>query len=214
MRQMKFVIMPPAKGERFVKFKMAKNSVFAQLLRANWYVSGFIGVLMGLIGVISMPPGYRLFGTIMGIPFLIVCFIRFRQQWDEPGPMRTEEVLQKMRKLTWDQFSAEIEVALLRDGFAVKRIDMQEADFHITADGKTALVSCRRWKVPNTGIEPLRELHKAVVREGVDEGYYVTAGEYTDNALKFASEKKLKLIHDMPLVKLLKELRYTETGKV
>ena len=197
-----------------MKFKMAKNSVFAQLLRANWYVSGFIGAFMGLIGVVSMPPGYRPFGAIMGIPFLIICFIRFRQQWDEPGPMRTEEVLQTMRKLSWDQFAAEVEAALLRDGFAVTRIDLPEADFSITADGRTALVSCKRWKVVNTGVEPLKQLQKAVEKQDANEGFYITAGEYSQTALSFAAEKKIRLINGMPLVKLLRELKYTETGKI
>lgn len=197
-----------------MKFKMSKNSVFAKLLRADWYVSAFFGVFLGLIGIASMPPGHREFGIIMGIPFLIIAVIRFRQQWDEPSPMRTDEVLMKMRKLSWEQFSAEVEAALLRDGYAVKRVDMPEADFAITADNRTSLVACRRWKVPNTGVEPLRDLHKAVQREGAYEGYYITSGEYTMTAEKFASEKKLKLIHGMPLVKLLRELRYTETGKL
>ncbi|GGI17232.1 MAG: restriction endonuclease [Oxalicibacterium faecigallinarum] len=197
-----------------MKFKMAKNSVFAQLLRANWYVSGFIGAFMGLIGVVSMPPGYRLFGTIMGIPFIIISFIRFKQQWDEPGPMRTEEVLQAMRKLNWEQFSAEVEMALVRDGYVVKRLNTPDADFEIKADGRTALVSCKRWRVVNTGIEPLKELQKAVEKQGATEGFYITAGEYTQTALNFAAEKKIRLINGMPLVKLLRELRYTETGKV
>ena len=197
-----------------MKLKMAKNSVFAVLLRSNWWVSGVVGLVLGLIGVVSMPPGYRLFGTIMGIPFLIISMVRFKQQWDEPGPMRTEEVLQKMRKLSWDQFAAEVEAALLRDGFAVTRVQMAEADFSITADGRTALVACKRWKVPNTGVEPLRELHKAVQREGAHEGFYITSGEYTDTAIRFAAEKNIRLVNGMPLVKLLRELRYTETGKV
>src|SRR5690606_33806513 len=107
MRTPNFAIMPPAKESLSVKLKMAKNSVFAVLLRSNWWVSGVVGLVLGLIGVVSMPPGYRLFGTIMGIPFLIISMVRFKQQWDEPGPMRTEEVLQKMRKLSWDQFAVE-----------------------------------------------------------------------------------------------------------
>jgi len=206
-----FAIMPPAKESLFVKMKMSKNSVFAVLMRSNWWVSGVVAVVLGLIGIISMPPGYRLFGTIMGIPFLLISLVRFKQQWNEPGPMRTEEVLQKMRKLNWEQFAVEVEAALRRDGFSIARVQMAEADFSITADGRTALVACKRWKVPTTGVDPLRELHKAVQREGADEGFYITAGEYTDTAIRFAAEHNIRLINGMPLVKLLRELKYTES---
>lgn len=187
--------------------KMAKNSLFAVLLRSPWWISGLVSSLLALIGWISMPPGYGVYGLMTGAPFAIICALALKKQWGTPGQASTDKGLERIRALSWRDFATEIEAALQRDGFEVKRVDMPEADFAITADGRTALVSCRRWKVATTGIEPLRELHNAVQRDGLYDAFYITAGAFTPNAMDFAVEKKMRLLHGPALVKLMREMK-------
>jgi restriction system protein len=186
---------------------MAKNSIFAILLRSPWWVSGLVAIALALIGLALMPPGYRIYGVLTGVPFMIVCIAALRKQWGTPSKSRTAEMLEKIRALSWRDFADEIEVALRRDGFDVTRVDMPEADFSITSEGRTALVSCRRWKVASTGVEPLRELHKAVERDGLNDALYVTTGEFTQTAMEFAVEKKIRLVRGAALAKLMRKMK-------
>jgi restriction system protein len=186
---------------------MAKNSIFAILLRSPWWVSGLVAIALALIGLALMPPGYRIYGMLTGVPFSVICIAALKKQWGTPGKARTAEMLEKIRALSWREFADEIEVAFRRDGFDVKRVEMAEADFSVTSEGRTALVSCRRWKVANTGIEPLRELWKAVERDGLYDALYVTTGEFTQTAMEFAVEKKIRLIRGAALAKLMREMK-------
>lgn len=192
---------------------MAKNSIFAILLRSPWWVSGLVSLALALVGWVLMPPGYGVYGMATGVPFAIVCVMALKKQWGTPSRARTTAMLKQIRALSWRDFSDEIERALRRDGFEVKRVDMPEADFSITSDGRTALVSCRRWKVASTGVEPLRELCKAVERDGLYDAFYVTAGEFTPKAMDFAAEKKMRLLHDATLVKLMREMKSERSDK-
>jgi restriction system protein len=65
------------------------------------------------------------------------------------------------------------------------------------------LVSCKRWKVARTGIEPLRDLYAAKDAREAHECIYIAAGEITDNARKFAAEKKMRLLYGAELAQLL-----------
>lgn len=190
-----------------MKLKMAKNSIFAILLRSPWWVSGLVAIALALIGMALMPPGYRIYGMLTGVPFTVICVAALKKQWGTPSKARTAAMMEKIRALSWREFADEIEVALRRDGFDVKRIDMPEADFAITSDGRTALVSCRRWKVASTGVEPLRELCNAVERGGLYDALYVTTGEFTQTAMEFAVEKKIRLIRGPALAKLMREMK-------
>ncbi len=194
-----------------MKLRMSKNSIFAILLRSPWWVSGGIAAIIALIGWAAMPPGYRIYGMLSGIPFTVVCVVAFKRQWGTPGAARTAETLQRAREMSWRDFSAEIEVALRRDGFEVKRVEMPEADFSITSNGRTALVSCKRWKVASAGVEPLRELHAAVERAGAHDSFYITAGEFTQKAMQFAVDKKMRLVRGAALAKLLREMKTGST---
>lgn len=190
--------------------RMAKNSIFAILLRSPWWVSGLVSLALALVGWFLMPPGYGIYGVATGVPFAIVCAMALKKQWGTPSRARTTAMLEQIRALSWRDFSDEIERALQRDGFEVKRVDMPEADFSITSDGRTALVSCRRWKVASTGIEPLRELCRVVERDGFYDAFYVTAGEFTSKAMDFAVEKKMRLLHGAALVKLMRGMKQGE----
>ena len=77
------------------------------------------------------------------------------------------------------------------------------ADFELRKGGRVALASCKRWKVAQTGIEPLRELVLAREAAGAQECIYVSAGELSQNARQFAAQKQIRLLCDAELAQLL-----------
>ena len=56
------------------------------------------------------------------------------------------------------------------------------ANFEITKEGRTALVNCKRWKVAQTGVGALYDLHAMKEARNAHECIYMAAGEITDNA--------------------------------
>ena len=66
-----------------------------------------------------------------------------------------------------------------------------------------SIACCKRWKVANTGVGPLRGLHEAMRARDADECIYVAAGDFTANARAFATEKAIRLLNGAALVKLV-----------
>jgi len=191
-----------------MKWKMSGNSVFAILLRARCWVSGLIAAFVALLGYAVLPHPYKLFGAMTSMPFWIVSLIAAWRQMRAPRSAYVEHRLQVFRGLSRPDFAAGVERALVRDGFVVSRLDQPHADFSIlSADQRKGLVSCKRWKAPTTGVEPLRELHQAVIAAGGHECVYFSTGNFTPNAIHFAAEKKIRLVHGAALVRLLREIK-------
>lgn len=186
--------------------KMNKNSAFALLLRVQWWVSGGIALIIAILAWALLPKQYAMYGMFVGMPFLIVSIMVMWRKRGEPSAARVDIIMLAVRMMSWKNFSAEIERALVNDGFEVTRIDQPHADFAITSSGRKALVSCKRWKAASNGVEPLRDLHNAVTADGADYSFYITAGEFTPNALQFAVDHKMRLVHGAGLAKLLREM--------
>jgi restriction endonuclease Mrr len=56
-------------------------------------------------------------------------------------------------------------------------------------------------------VEPLRDLHQAMQQSGGQECIFITTGSFTDNAIAYAAEKKMRLLHGVALVTFLRELK-------
>ena len=186
-----------------MKFRMAKDSLFAILLRSRWWIS--IAIAAGIVAVVrlvlpAVPVGYAVFAAL---PFLVIGGIAGWRQLRRPSAARVVGTLESVRAMSWGDFSSALEDAFRRDGYTVSRLAGAAADFELTKAGRVSLVACKRWKVARTGIEPLRELHEATRAREAQECIYVATGEITDGARKFAAEKSIRIVHGPDLAKLL-----------
>ncbi|MDH5541128.1 MAG: restriction endonuclease, partial [Rhizobacter sp.] len=129
-----------------MKLKMAKNSLFAILLRSPWWVSAAIGVALAALAAALMPREYRLVGAMSALPFVVIAGLAARSQWRAPSAARIVLTLQATSALTWPAFADLLEQAFRRDRFAVERRGAGAADFALQRDGRQMLVSARRWK--------------------------------------------------------------------
>ncbi len=148
----------------------------------------------------DIPEAYALF---VALPFLVIGCVAGWRQLRAPGTEQVAATLESLRAQSWDEFSAALEGAFRRDGYEVARLRGAGADFQLTKGGRVSLVGCKRWKVARAGIEPLRELEAAKQARDAYECIYVAAGEITENARAFAAERKIRLLHDAELAKLL-----------
>jgi restriction system protein len=189
-----------------MKWQMSENSVFAMLLRSPWWISaGVAGVVAGT-AIALLPSAYKVLGATVGIPFAVIAGITFWRQWQMPSATRIDRTLETLRAMSRSDFVSAVEAAYAKNGYTVKRIDDAHADLELQQEWRTALVSCKRWKVARVGVEPLRQLLAAKEAREVRESIFVTTGEITETARKFAAENSIRLVGGSELARLLPEL--------
>jgi restriction system protein len=196
---------------------VAKRSLFAILSRSPWWLSVLIaaGVFMA---VRQFMPDYAALASTL--PFLAIAGYAGWRQMRAPSAERGADSLAALRALPWRVFAARIEEAFRRDGHAVAALAGSAADYELRKSGRVALLGCKRWKVAQTGVEPLRELLQAKQAANAGECIYVTAGELSPNARQFAAQNGIRLLCEAELVAFLarsgegKRKRPARTGKV
>jgi len=73
-------------------------------------------------------------------------------------------------------------------------------------DLSSVLVHCKPWDAYRVGINPVRELHGAMVAASVAEGVLVTSGRFTKEAADFAAKHNIRLIDGTTLLAKLADL--------
>jgi restriction system protein len=184
---------------------MAENSLFAILLRSAWWISVLVAAGIVLVSRIALPDKYFVFGAVAAVPFVVIACIALWRQLQKPSAARVATTLESVVAMNWKDFSAAMESAFRRDGYEVSRIDAAGADFEMRKEGRKTLVNCKRWKVGRTGVEPLRDLLIARDRREADEVVYVATGQVTEQAVRYAAEKRIRLMQGEDLALLLRK---------
>ena len=179
---------------------MAKRSLFAILSRSPWWLSVLIAAAL-FMAVRQFMPDYAALAATL--PFLGIAGYAGWRQSRLPNQERVAEMLAALRAMSWQEFAAIMEVAFRSDGYTVVALTRGAADFELRKSGRVALAGCKRWKVAQTGIEPLRELVLAKESAGAQECIYVAAGDLSQNAKQFAAQKEIRLLCDTELAQFL-----------
>lgn len=187
-----------------MKLKMSPNSLFAVLLRSPWWISFALAAAVALGVRLALPTHLQLFALFSAIPFFVVGSIAAWKQLRAPSAARVAGTLGALGAMSWSQLADTMEEAFRRDGHQVTRLSGQAADFELTKAGRTTLVSCRRWKAARTGVEPLRELHAAMVRRDAASGLYLALGEPSEQASRFAADHGIEILRGERLAVMLR----------
>jgi len=190
---------------------MAKESLFSILSRSPWWLSVLIAAVM-FAGVRLILPDIvpDIAAFFAALPFLGIAGYALWRQLRAPSVANVAEILGRLRAMAWEDFSALIAEAFRRDGYTVTAIPGSAADLELRRNGRVAVVSCKRWKVAQTGAGPLRELYAARQARDAQECIYVATGDFTANARAYATEKAIRLLHDAALATLVARV---ERGK-
>jgi restriction system protein len=185
-----------AKRKPAVQFRMNKNSLFAILSRSPWWVSFLIAAAMFMAVRQFLPDYAAAFSTL---PFIGIAGYAGWRQLRAPSPERIATILEDLRVMSWQTFSAKMEAAFRADGYAVAAVAGDAADFELRKDGRVALVACKRWKVAQAGIAPLRELVGAKEAVGAHDCIYVAAGGLSPNARDYAARERIRVLEGADL---------------
>ena len=186
-----------------MKLKLAKNSLFAVLLRSPWWVSLCLVAAIAAAAWALLPPAHAPYGVLGASPFLVIAALAARRQWRQPSPTQVEQTLQRLAAMNWQEAAAAVDAGLRRDGYAPTALAGHGADFTAERAGRTVLISCKRWKAASIGIEPLRALHTALEAADASEGWYLAIGSASAAAQRFAGEHRLRLVQGVDLVRLV-----------
>jgi restriction system protein len=185
---------------------MAKNSLFAVLLRSPWWMSIAIASALALLAGALLPPAYRLVGALSALPFVVIGALAARRQWRLPSDAQVSRTVQSVRAMAWPEFAGRLEAAFQRDGYSVKRSAVAPVDFELERAGRRMLVCARRWKSARTGIEVLRALQAARDAAGAPDALCICLGDLTDNAQPFAAEHRIAVWQSAELAQALRGL--------
>ena len=186
-----------------MKFKMSENSLFAVLLRAPWWVSFMVMSVFALAATALLPREYVPFGVMGAFPFLVIGCIAAWRQWHAPSPVALTQVLERIASMPWREFAQTVEQAAEAKAYTVTRLNGSAADFRLEKDGRTTLLSCKRWKAANQGVETLRELKAAMASSDARAGLFLSLTPVSSAAQQLAKAEGIDLLSDAALAQWL-----------
>ena len=186
-----------------MKLKMAKNSLFAILLRSPWWISFAVVLVIAMASGALLPTQYVVFGLMGALPFMVIGVIAAYRQFRAPSQQHVDQTLEQIAAMPWRDFCRTLEQAFVAKGYQVSRLEQGTADLELHKGAQTTLVSARRWKAASHGVEPLRVLDQARQSKDASHCVYITLGELGEASRRFAEKQAIEMVNGAALVQLL-----------
>ena len=186
-----------------MQLKMRENSLFAVLLRSPWWYSLGIAALLLMVGHLLLRGHYQVIGIALGLPFVVIAAIARYRQSQTPNTRQLQHTDAWVRSARARDLVAALSAGYQQQGYRVTPFEGKAADLEIEKDGYVCLVNCKRVKAANTGVEPLHAFVAAGERREAAKLIYVTLGEVSADARKFAATQHIELPPLEALTKLI-----------
>ena len=177
-----------------MKFKMAHGSLFAVLMRSTWWYSALIALFPIAMGFVAFEGQYLIIGISASLPFLGIAAYSAYKQAKRPAMKRVLEVQKAALKMPVAELAKTIAAHYEKNNFSVVAFKGDEAELELERSRHKYLLSCKRFKAANTGIEPLKKLTAAGEKHEATGYLYVALGEISASALEYAQKNKIELI--------------------
>ena len=201
-----------------------KNTSFADLLlQAPWWVSVVTAavtyIVMGhllpsietenqIINVVfkafAVPaPLFALFIVLIA-PFSFFNSRRKGRQLD------AQTNIESIRQLHWRNFEELVAEAYRRQGYQVAEGGFGAdggIDLELRKSDESALVQCKQWKAQKVGVSVVREMFGVLTASNADKVIIITSGRYTQQAIDFASDKRITLVDGTELLSLIHDVQ-------
>lgn len=145
---------------------------------------------MAMFGQFVLPIAFG-FGALLSA----VTAMRQKKIYDK---VATRPGVAVLNDISWSDFERLVSEYYRRNGFQVTREGGNGPDGGIDLvlrqGNETYLVQCKQWKAYKVGVQPVREFYGVMSSRGVAGGYFVTSGEYTEDAKSFAQGLNITLI--------------------
>lgn len=173
---------------------MSQNSLFAILLRSPWWYSALIGFVFIAISLAFFGGQYLLLGIFGAIPFFGVAGHVGYKQSKLPSQKRVSEVEAQARGMRSSQIAQKIAQSYTDARFDSEVFKGDAADLMLIRGNRTYLLCTNRFKVGNTGVEPLKQLVAAGEKAEATGYLYVALGGVSAAAKDYAEQNDVELI--------------------
>lgn len=151
------------------------GTLFATLAMFGQYVFPFAFSVAALVSFVNSTRQKKLYDATLG----------------RPGAKALNEV-------SWGEFETLVAEFFRRKGFQVTREGGDGpdggVDLVLRQKTETYLVQCKQWKAYKVGVQPVREFYGVMASRGAAGGYFVTSGEYTEEAKDFVRGLNVELV--------------------
>lgn len=173
---------------------MSENSLFAILLRSEWWNSALIGVAVIIISLILFGGIYLPLGVLGALPFFGVAGYIGLKQAKLPSKKRVQDVNTQAREMSAAQVAEKIAAPYVEARYDSDKFKGDAADLELTRGNRKYLLSSKRFKVGNTGVEPLKQMVAAGEKIEATGYLYVALGEISVAAREYANKNDIELI--------------------
>ena len=80
-------------------------------------------------------------------------------------------------------------------------------DLELRKSDESALVQCKQWKAQKVGVSVVREMFGVLTASHADKVIIITSGRYTQQAIDFASDKRITLVDGTELLSLIHDVQ-------
>jgi len=175
-------------------FRMAEGSLFAVLLRSSWWISVCIALAFITLSLVIAESRFLVLGIASSLPFLGIAAYAGYQQFQRPSQQRIQDVAAQARTMRPDQLAEKIAATYIEKRFDSTTFKGGEANLELCRGHQRILLNSKRFKVANTGIEPLKKLVEAGEKVGATGYLHVALGTVSTAAVDFANDKNIEII--------------------
>ena len=180
---------------------------------AGWYlVVAFIGAGLGALVALPLHPtwhellAWALAGFAVPCAFIAITVAAVTR---DRNLIVEAHGLDDLRALSWSQFE-EFVGSLFRarkwQVVGTRREGDGGADLIVRKDGKTGYVQCKQWR-GQVNVEAVRSFYGCMAANKVGMGFFVTTGDFTPEAERFARSVGIELIAGAALVRHVREIQ-------
>lgn len=170
----------------------------------------------GLFTTLAMFGQYIL-PLAFGIGACISAFKEFKQKELYEKVAKSSGVA-PLNEMTWCDFERLVGEYYRRKGFRVTREGGNGpdggVDLVLRQKGEIYLVQCKQWKAYKVGVQPVRELYGVMSAQLATGGYFVTSGEFTNEAKNFAKGLNIDLVDGRKLRGMIDIARQPQPARV
>ncbi|OME55242.1 hypothetical protein BSK61_14195 [Paenibacillus odorifer] len=119
--------------------------------------------------------------------------------------LRNLDYLKKMCPFEFEEYMARVFRCAGFDSEVTKRTGDGGKDIILRRNGEVRLVECKRYTSPKVGRPDIQKFHSAIIDFNAVEGFYITTGEFTKQALECAENKSILTVNGEELMKLIEQ---------
>lgn len=117
-----------------------------------------------------------------------------------------------LTRMSWQDFEHLVADAYKKIGYQVTERGGGAPDGGVdleilTQDGRKGLIQCKRWTTKKVGVKIVRELLGVLGKEYANFAVIITCGDFTQEAITFATGQPIDLINGPKLIKMLESAR-------